>query len=212
MIPDKKVMRRLGVKRIMLCIPPLDMGLIVGEFGGVWEIGSSMPPQGLCQIAAVSRKKGYDVRILDCQILRLTMDEAVKNVASFEPDYVGISSTTVSIKNAALFAKKIKDAGPSIVTIIGGAHVSALPVETMGEFSGFDVGVVGEGELTFHELIEALANRSALSGIPGLVYRETGSIRTTAPREFIKDLDSLPIPAWDMCPALAKNYRTSSQR
>jgi radical SAM superfamily enzyme YgiQ (UPF0313 family) len=198
--------------KIILCIPPIALETITGKLGKFWEIGSSMPPQGLCQIAAISREKGYETKILDCQVMRLTLDKAVENILEFNPKFVGISSSTVSINASGKFAKKIKEVKSSIMTIIGGPHVSALPVETLKEFNGFDVGVVGEGDLTFYELIETVLNHSGLNNVSGLLYRDNGKIRVNAPRPLIKDLDFLPMPAWDLLPKLSKYYRTSAQR
>lgn len=198
--------------KIMLCIPPIALGVITGRFGRFWEIGSCTPPQGLCQIAAISGKKGYETKILDCQVMRIGLDEAVNNILEFNPEFVGVSSTTVSIDAAGKLAKKIKELKPSIMTIIGGAHVSALPAQTLKEFSWFDAAVIGEGEVTFHELIEAVLSNSRLDKVRGLAYRDNGRITVNMPRPFIKDLDFLPMPAWDLLPKLSKYYRTSAQR
>lgn len=198
--------------KVMLCIPPIPIEAITGELGKFWNIGSSMPPQGLCRIAAISRLKGYDTRILDCQVMRLTPDKAVKHVMEFSPDFVGISSSTVSIKSAGLFARMIKDARHSIKTIIGGPHISALREGALKEFSGFDIGVIGEGDDTFQELVETILAGSPLSGVAGIVFRDGDKIISTPARPLIKNLDSLPMPAWDMLPQLSRFYRTSAQR
>lgn len=60
----------------------------------------------------------------------------------------------------------------------------------------FDVGVIGEGEATFLELIERYLKTGDVksSDIPGIVYRQNGSPVHTPPRPLIKDLESVPPP------------------
>ena len=75
--------------------------------------------------------------------------------------------------------------------VAGGIHASILPKETLE--MGFDLCVVGEGEQTLVQLLKALENKSSLE-IPG-VWSERFK-----PRELIADLDTLPMPAWDLVP------------
>ncbi len=95
--------------------------------------------------------------------------------------------------------------------MIGGVHVTALPKETLSEFSSFDMGVVGEGEITFYELCDALKTGKAISTISGLVLRDQEHIYETSPRERILNQDSIPLPAWDLLPP-AQTYFVQSVR
>ena len=130
------------------------------------------------------------------------------------PKYLGISSDTINIFTAAELAEKLKKSNPQMKVIIGGPHVTAAPEETMKRFPSFDIGVLREGELTIVELLELLKNSESnptfeeLSKVPGIIYRNTESDQTTRsePRKFIKDLDTLPLPAWDLLPDLNKYY------
>ncbi|HOW90403.1 MAG TPA: radical SAM protein, partial [Elusimicrobiales bacterium] len=61
-----------------------------------------------------------------------------------------------------------------------------------------DFAVVGEGERTVCELVEALEHGKPLSGITGLVYKEAGVPVFNPPRAVIEDVDSIPFPAWDL--------------
>jgi len=71
------------------------------------------------------------------------------------PALVCFSAPTLKIKQAALLAREAKRFDHDIHTILGGWHVTALPKQTLKEFSGFDIGVFGEGESTFLEVVEA---------------------------------------------------------
>jgi anaerobic magnesium-protoporphyrin IX monomethyl ester cyclase len=75
--------------------------------------------------------------------------------------------------------------------VVGGAHASALPVETLEMFKNFDYLICGEGERPFTDLVMG----RDISAIKGLLWREAGTIRQNPPMEPIEDLDSLPFPA-----------------
>jgi radical SAM superfamily enzyme YgiQ (UPF0313 family) len=95
---------------------------------------------------------------------------------AIKPDVVGISSPTCGISRGYGIAKYAKDKG--YYTIFGGQHVSALPEEPL-HYDVCDAVVVGEGEQTLVDLIES---------------KGKGIFRG----EYIKDLDTLPYPAFDL--------------
>lgn len=167
---------------------------------------SEYPPLSLCYLAAMTKKHGYETSIIDFQVLDVNVEEAVRMIISEKPDVVGITSTTVSIQHAAELAKTVKKTDGSILTIIGGSHISALAEETMKMFPQFDLGVIGEGEITVTEVLEALKNGKKFSEINGLIVREDGGLKITPKREFIKDLDSIPLPDWSLLPDIRKYY------
>lgn len=184
--------------------PPLTLE---ERYGNLAEGGSLAPPQGLCNLAAVTRENDFKTYIVDSAALGLSYDETVKEVLTHSPDYVGITAVTISIYNAAKVAKMLKSVDRDIPVIIGGPHVTAVPEETLERFPEFDIGVVGEGEVTLMELLKGIEEGKELRGIDGLVTRDKGSIKVTQSRELIKDLDALPLPAWDLLPDLRKYYR-----
>ena len=92
-----------------------------------------LPPLGLCYLAAVLIEKGYDVRIIDCVAEKVSNSELKKEIERFRPDVVGMTSTTISYTAAKAVLKAIKEVEPNITTVLGGAHISALPTATMRE-------------------------------------------------------------------------------
>ena len=203
---------QLGKTRVLLCIPPLDASVYGKGIGGLLKIATSLIPQGLCHLAAVSRNLGFPTRILDCQALGLDMKQAIERVREFSPDFVGLSASTLSIVQAGKFAGYLKRILPEVTTVVGGYHISALPEQTLEEFPDIDIGVVGEGEETFSELLETVGKDSSPFDVPGLVFRNAGKIQMTDKRPVIANLDSLPLPAWDLLPKLSKYYGSSAQR
>jgi len=148
---------------------------------------ATLVPLGLAYIAAYLEKNGFgDIKVVDYNV----ESEACLPKA----DVVGITATTPLIKSAWKIAKKAKTTGA--VTIIGGPHVSALPEESIQK-PEVDFVVVGEREETMLELCLVIEKRKKdFSKIKGLVFKKGRKIIYNSPRPFIKDLDSLPFPAY----------------
>lgn len=106
---------------------------------------------------------------------------------------VGLTAFTTHIKPAGLLAEMIKSAAPNTKVAIGGAHVAAIPRETLEEFKGFDFAICGEAEDTLIPIMHVLQNNIALSKIPGVVIRGQRSISWVG----AENLDALPFPAWE---------------
>ena len=192
--------------RIMFVNPP-----IVGV-QHEWEqrLGSKLPALGLCALAAYTRREGFDTALLDAYNLGLSPGSTMKKVLGFSPRYVGITATTATISLAAKFAEFIKERCPSIITVIGGSHVSAMPMETMQAFSAFDIGVVGEGERVIVDILGLPETLEGLSDIMGIVYRDGGNgLKITGRKPYLEDLNRLPFPAWDLLTDFPDLYRPS---
>ncbi len=189
---------------ILLVNPPLTMQERYGAFASV---GSQTPPLGLCSLAAMVRKSGYSVSILDAPAMDMDLRKTVHTISNSKAALIGITATTVSIIRASELAQGIRASGVKVPILIGGPHVSALPEQTLREFPEFDLGVLNEGEYTLIEIIEAYKSGSQYHAIRGIVFRDKDEIIKTAPRALIPDLDDLPFPAWDLIPDLATYYK-----
>ncbi|MFH1616617.1 MAG: radical SAM protein [Planctomycetota bacterium] len=166
---------------------------------------SSLPHLGLLSIAAVIEKHGYNVKYIDARALGIDIEECCNEAVRHKPRYIGITATTSAINYAAKVAEKLK-AEHDAVIIIGGAHLSGTPVKTMETFKAFDIGVVREGEETIVELLKALDYGRDLNSVSGLIYRDNKEVRLTGQRDYIADLDILPLPAWHLLPEMSKYY------
>jgi anaerobic magnesium-protoporphyrin IX monomethyl ester cyclase len=151
-------------------------------------------PMGMLMLAAVLEKAGHQVRLLDANAAnhRLTTDEIVEIAAAMQPDVIGITLVTPLIKEAYRLASALRTCGAKL--ICGGPHATLLPEEPLD--NGFDAVMVGEGEPTIVEAIEALLGRTPMETVKGLVYRTNdGRIQHNEPSAPVADLDSLPVPA-----------------
>lgn len=112
-------------------------------------------------------------------------------------DIIGISSTSQDFPNAKEIAKSIKSVNKEVVTILGGHYITYFPKTLPKEF---DVGIIGEGEETFLELIRYffdcgfMLKSEKLRNIKGVVFRENGNIVITPRRDLIFPLDKIPFP------------------
>ena len=84
---------------------------------------------GLAYLAGwLKRDPDVEVVVVDAKLERLTFEQVQSRVASLEADVVGFTAFTNEIKPAAYTASLIKDLLPKAVTVIGGVHVTALPL------------------------------------------------------------------------------------
>ena len=160
-----------------------------------------------------SRKMDAEYLLIDGKMERQSFEKVVRRTTAFQPGVIGITAFTNEIDDAAKLAALLKGVIPGAVIVIGGVHVTALPVLTLTQFPQFDLAVVGEGEVTFHELCEALSAGMPLDGVKGVYYRRNGHLVFTGAREgVVMDLDELGAPAWDLLPPARKFYHVMSER
>lgn len=185
----------------------------------VWGGGTPLPKTlenttpsfGLCCLAAVVRQKGFTPFIVEAGALQLSLNEAFERIIALRPGVVGFRASTISFNNAALLAARVKGYDKKIITLIGGPHVTATPTETFEKFPQFDAGVIGEGEETIVELLSVLGSfgmdEIRLESVAGIVFRRGNRVHITGKRPYIKDLDTLPMPAWDLLEGFPDRYQ-----
>jgi len=184
------------------------------------------PPIGLAYIAGSLVEKGHDVRVVeavgealdqrlptnDPRYLShgLGLDEIVARIP-VESDVIAVSAMfshewplTRDLLNG------LRKRFPDTPIVAGGEHVTALPGFSLENCPALDVAVLGEGEETMIDLVEALASGvSNLDKITGIVYRDKGTPRHTPARPRMRALDDIAPPAWDLFPLeryLEKGY------
>lgn len=172
-------------------------------------------PLGLAYIASYLQKHGIEVKIIDALAegwrLRHTRDDGIIKVglplrqiadivSGFSPDAIGISCMfTSQSNNLHETACVIKKELPDIPVIAGGAHTSAAPGMVLRDLN-IDFVAQGEGEYTMLDLMRCFEGRIDIAGVKGIHYRVEDKIAFTGQRPPITDLDSLPLPAYDLLP------------
>lgn len=159
-------------------------------------------PYGMAQLAAIARDGKYNIQVFDANAWRPT-DSQLRGVLTADRwDVIaigGLVTTYAYIKKCIGYARKIC---PGALIIAGGGFLSAIPRDIMELLPEIDVGVIGEGVVTFPEILRSIAaGERDLSGIAGIIRRdEKGNIRLTGGRPLLEDVDSLPFPAYEMFP------------
>jgi len=124
-------------------------------------------------------------------------------ISRIDPDIIGLSVSTLNSPISYATINSIKKEFRHIKVICGGPHPTAMPTDVLKK-SRADACVIGEGEETFLKLLKAYATKKSLSNMEGIAVRRNGKILLTPSRNLIRDLDSIPFPAWDKIEL--KNY------
>ncbi|MFH1721206.1 MAG: radical SAM protein [Candidatus Altiarchaeota archaeon] len=195
---------------ILLVYPPLSVDERYGQ-RDVGDVGGHLPPLGILSLAAVLRNEGYSVDVIDSLINGWGLEEVNKYIGEKKPKVIGLSAITPIFHRAVECADSIKKKFPDTLILLGGHHVTIMSEEDRKRYKCFDIGVVGEGEVTIIELMKSLKqekydqkaflhNYKKLKNIDGIYFHKDGEIEVTKTRALIKDLDSLPFPARDFVP------------
>lgn len=154
------------------------------------------PPFGLATIAALLLEEGHSVEVLDINAQRLSETEVVRRLG-VKNDYgiIGTGGLITTYKYLKWLIPELRKHNPNSKIVIGGGVVTSCPQLLLNKTPA-DIAVIGEGEITMRDLAADLP----LDKIKGILYKKDGGIIQNPPRELIKDLDSLPFPAWDLFP------------
>lgn len=159
-------------------------------------------PLGIASIAAYVRAHlaSWQVEVLDANCPPADCHEVADVVASRRPDVLGLSLMTPQIEYACRLTSLVKASRHTASTIVvhGGAHPTGDPRQSLR--SGADVCVLGEGEQTFAELLQAVHHGQSLHRVRGLAFLSDDSLVRTAPRPLLGHLDPLPACAYDGFP------------
>jgi anaerobic magnesium-protoporphyrin IX monomethyl ester cyclase len=185
----------MNKEKILLVRPPRYLWPYVNESDNF------LLPLGLPCIAAALRNKfpKMKVKIIECPPLKIGWQSLKKIIQDERPAIIGAGEEALYNHEAVKLFKLAKEINPEIITIAGGNFFSWMVDHSLNHFP-IDFIVRYEGEETITELIEAIGNKTDFSGIKGIAYKKDGKIIKNPLRPLIGDLDSLPLPAFDLMP------------
>jgi anaerobic magnesium-protoporphyrin IX monomethyl ester cyclase len=204
LIRQKGPVNLVLVKTIVLVNPPYSFWS--PEKNYLRPFIGTLPSLGLLSLGAVLRARGYPVKIVESASLGLSFSQTLEYILQEKPSYVGLSCTTAAVDNAAGIARAVKGKSPETLIFVGGPHITALPGETFRRYPVFDYGVVGEGEMAFLDLLEAVEGSGKCERVESAVFRSNGEVYVNPRRRFIENLDQLPFPAYDLLPFFPSKY------
>lgn len=163
-----------------------------------WSLTQTFnPPMGLLYlVGSLGQVANVKVDIVDARIDNLKEKALADKLARFSPHLVGITAMANERAGAIETAAICKRLWRTVPVIIGGAWSSTSTEDALQE-TGADIAVLREGEETFKEVVLSFLDGASLTEISGIALRNGRDILFTTSREYIKDLDKIPLPAYD---------------
>lgn len=155
-----------------------------------------IPPVGLLSLAAYLRENdrpSLEIRVAESSLDAPDERAFARLLDEFKPDLLGVRAVNMFAPECARLAAAAKEWG-DIPVVAGGPAATSLGEELLRRAPAVDLAVIGEGEETFRHLLSG----AAPADVPGLYFRDGASVRRTADRPLLSDLDRLPDPAWDL--------------
>ncbi|MEW5772888.1 MAG: radical SAM protein [Thermodesulfobacteriota bacterium] len=158
-------------------------------------------PQGLGYIAAVMRDMGLDVEIYSQDMHHYPESHLAEylNRNRFDAVCVSVIAGYYQYRKLLAISEAVNSVRNRPLYILGG-HGPAPEPEFFFRKTQADVIVIGEGEDTTRELFAALADKRSLSGVKGIAWRDGDAVTVNPRRDLIRDIDAIPLPAYDMFP------------
>lgn len=169
-------------------------------------------PLGLAYIAAVLEKAGYRANIIDCPAagmneIRLTADgrfkvqglaeeESIKSIPA-EADIIGVTVMfSQEWPHVREYLKKIRKVFPYAKLVVGGEHPTSMAEYTLKDCGEIDYLILGEGELSFLELVYKIRSGKSTHDVAGVCYRVGGEFLSSFLSPRIADIKEMPWPSW----------------
>lgn len=156
------------------------------------------PHLGLLYLASTCEQAGFRVAIIDALVERLSLGDVVRRVAQLNPRFVGITTTTPTLRVAYLLAEQLHKLPQVPEIILGGPHLTADP-EILKVFP-CRFALRGESDETFPLLLQALAHGGDWASIEGIVFKEGGDFFVSPKSPLPKNLNAIPFPARHLIP------------
>ncbi len=168
-----------------------------------WKNKTPYPPLGTLYAASYLRENGYSVGLFDSNLIEdpktitpYLNKHLPKIFVIYDDGFNYLTKMCLTTMREAAF-KMI-----SIAKEIG-SKVIVCSSDSTDHYekylnAGADFVVRGEGEITLKKLVDAISNNVITSNIEGIVYKKEGEILENPKRTVLRDLDELPLPAWDL--------------
>ena len=164
-------------------------------------------PVGLLSlISAVRRDLGWEASLFDFNrkirdgSIGLSDDfynNAAELICSDLPDVVGFMTECDSYHHVLQVCRAIAERLPDCKIVLGGPHASAVAKATLERSPYIDAIVIGEGEVSFPELLRSYSAGDQSSVTGAMRRTASGEIIDGGAPQLVGDLDDLPVPAYD---------------
>ena len=159
------------------------------------------PPLGLLYLTSMLRERfgpEVEVRMLDMKAHQRLPSTLGPELDEFRPDVVGVSALNCEARASKDIATLVKAHQPKTVTVLGGPYPHNRCEELLGR-TDFDWAFSGPADRVFPDALERRFGGGDLgTDLPGFSYKSADGIHVASEQDSIADLDSLPLPAWDL--------------
>jgi anaerobic magnesium-protoporphyrin IX monomethyl ester cyclase len=157
---------------------------------------NTVPPLGLLYLSSFLTAHGHDTRIIDIARTRQPNTTIIDELKEYQPDLIAVSGIITAYQFIHALVREVKGSLPQIPLVIGG-HIALDNRDLLLKSVGCDYVIVGYGERKILALVEHLEGRREIADIPGLSFLEAGSVRTNPGDLFFRNIDEIPLPAYD---------------
>jgi len=174
------------------------------------SVSLSSPDLGLGYLATALKRQNHQVDILDCVNQKMTLEKFENYISDINVDVIGFRVFSSDLITVSQSLSIVKNKRPDVKIVLGGAHPSYFPEQTLQYFEKADYAIRGEGEKGLTDLIRHISDPNIIKpeDIPGLIWREHGNIKCNPPY-FPEDLDSLGSPDWKLINPCNYPFQTS---
>jgi radical SAM superfamily enzyme YgiQ (UPF0313 family) len=179
----------------------------------LWDAQQPYAPLGTLYAASSLRAAGQSVALYDAMLAK-DESEWAQALDRTQPRYAVLYEDSFNyltkmcllrMRQAAIRMIELARSKDCRV-IISGSDATDRPEPYLR--AGASAVILGEGEITLPELLAALSRDGRPDEVAGVAYLDgTQAVRRSTPRPFVRDLDSLPLPSWDLVDV--ERYRTA---
>lgn len=157
-------------------------------------------PFFIAYTASILRDAGHDVQVIDGVAMDMKETDFLHRAQKIYPDLILIETATHSINHDLSLCRRLKKIIPAAHILLCGAHATVFAHELLESNSFIDFIASGEYEFPVLNLAERLQDGADDFRIDGISFRSEDSIWKSDKKGFIKDLNKLPYPAFDLLP------------
>jgi len=168
-----------------------------------WRFKQPYPPLGTLLAAAVMRSSGYEVALFDsnlkdspAEVIPMLHTSRPKYVVIYDDGFNYLTKMCLTVMREAAFSLAEESKKKGCIVVVSSSDAADQYEKYLDH--GVDFVIRGEGEETLHELIDLLERGEDTTSLAGIAFRNDNDTVVTSSRPVMRDLDALPLPAWDL--------------